>query len=232
MVGSISSTNWPTSSSQASLVSYVPNLEPADAAPTEPRNPSIQEIYHIAFILRQVLVPDLIPQILEHADIFFTSTFCKSHDLAVTRQQSPRICLLTPPIWSRVRRQNPVVKVVFRIRARDEGLALEIGKSYFTAAVLPGRLLESGSLEDAMKGSGGVLLESHREICVNTIASDVYEEHVVEWERSGGDAEESAWVAGLKAGDRIIINAHAQWASFENRVAEVELQVHTLAVVR
>lgn len=193
---------------------------------------SVREIYHIAFLLRQVLVPDLVPQILEQAEIFLVSTYRTDRVFAITRHRSPRICLLTPPIGKRVRSEHPVVKVVFRIRARDEGLALDIGRSFFTAAVLAGHILESGGLDETVEASGGVLLKSYKEICINTIASDVYDEHVVTWHRDGENADQSAWVVGLRSGDRIIINAHAQWASFENRVAEAEMQVHTLVVVR
>lgn len=225
MVGSTLS-NWAPSSSHPSTSCN------EDTAIRESGVVSREDIYHIAFLLRQVLVPDLVPQILKYADIFSTSTFSKKQDLSVTREQSPQICLLTPPIWSPTRVLNPVVKVSFRIKARDDGLALGIGKSYFTAAVLRGRDLEHGGLSGYLNALDGVVMGSQRVICTNTTASDVFETHVVAFNRNGHDREEAAWVAELQAGDHIIVNAHAQWASFSNHVADVEVQVHTLVVVR
>lgn len=214
MVGHISSSNWPTHSSQTRNAS------------------SIKEIYHIAFLLRQVLVPDLIPQILSYADIYLVSTFCKKHDLIITREQSPQICLFTPPIWSRARRKNPVVKVSFRIQGRDEGLNLGIGRSFFTAALVREQVSEHSGAEGYLKALEHPVPESQRHICTNAIASDIYETHVVEWRSDAEDPEESSWVARLRAGDRIVVKGHAQWATFSNHVAEVEVRVYTQAVVR
>lgn len=133
---------------------------------------------------------------------------------------------MTPPIWPRVRKKNPVAKVTFRILACDEGLALEIGRSYFTATRLGGHVWEGEGLAGVEKAMRYARPSSAREICTNSIAAGYFEQHEVEWER------DEDWVSGLRAGDRIVVSAHAQWATFENRVAEVEVRVHTPAVVR
>lgn len=59
-------------------------------------------------------------------------------------------------------------------------------------------------------GSVRIYLRSLKAICTDTIASDVYETHIATWDRNEDKAEEPAWVAGLRAGDHIIVNAHAR----------------------
>lgn len=174
---------------------------------------------HITFLLRHLPVPDLIPPILHQADILTKSTHTKSHPASISRSKSPHTYLTTPPIHSRIRRTHPVVKIVFTIVAEDVGLDLGIGQSHFCAGVI-----RSGG------GSGAQEVVGERFVVRNTPASDLYERHVVEWRRDSEDPGEAAWLSGLRNGVRIVVRAFAQWASFENRVASVEVAVYTVAL--
>ena len=114
------------------------------------------------------------------------SSYSKRREFAIPRVQSPYTYLVTPPIRASVRLQHPVEKVVFTITARDQGLDLSIGRSYFTAGVVrgsgPQRDLERREADNAEVALGSKeLVASEREVVRNTTASDYYETHVVRW---------------------------------------------------
>lgn len=184
--------------------------------PGKPLDTSIQgiraETYHIAFILHHLLPSELVAIIIHHAGLHEASIISKQLELAVSRERSPFTYLKTPPIYCKTRTTSPVVSVAFRITAQDHGLDLGIGKSYFTAGVV-------------RKGF------EKREIFCNTPASDMYETKEIVWRRDGEGEEEREWVRNLSNGDEIVIKAWAQWATFENRVKSVEVELRFMTVV-
>lgn len=236
---SIVTTNWPTASHPESnqRVVYSAWDNSTLVSPDTSQSIALHDLYHIAFLLHRVLIPDLVPQILREAGLFVRSSYSKRREFAIPRVQSPYTYLVTPPIRASVRLQHPVVKVLFTITARDQGLDLSIGRSHFTAGVVrgsgPQRDLERREADNAEVALGSEeLVASEREVVRNTTASDYYETHVVRWSADSEDPDEAAWVSGLKNGDRIAVRARAQWASFENRVRGVEVSIFTAAVVR
>lgn len=80
-------------------------------------------IYHTAFLLRTVLVGDVVPLILHYAGLFerHTNSAVRQHPLTITENSAPATVLLTSPIRSSARLQNPVRKVVFAIQSSDQG---------------------------------------------------------------------------------------------------------------
>lgn len=83
----------------------------------------LREIYHTAFLLRMVLVPDVVPSILEYAGLFerHTNSSVRQQPLTITENSAPTTVLVTSAIRSSARLQNPVRKVVFAIQSSDQG---------------------------------------------------------------------------------------------------------------
>lgn len=211
-----------------------------------------QEAYHIAFILRHFLPSELVAIILHQSEHYESSSVRKNHEVAIQRHRSPAVYLVTPPIYCPARLQYPVVKVTFRIVARDYGLDLNVGRSHFTASILrssvedttstdsglsiPAQqrsaeqawtdtLLDAPELDLLSRSSQQQVLSDERTIALNTPASDMYETHVVEWDR-----ENVEFVKGLRNGDRIAVKGWTQWASLENRISSVEVVIQTTTV--
>ncbi|SMR56329.1 unnamed protein product [Zymoseptoria tritici ST99CH_3D1] len=223
--------NWPNHScpspDQHIRIHFSPVISPVD----DSGYPSRHELYHLAFLLRQKLVPDLVPLIFRAAGLFSRSTITKCQ----TRRIGPAhscVYLVTPQIYSTVRVQSPVVKVRFTIIANDWGLDRSIGQSGFSAGVIRGGLSPLREEWDEVKRFAEHALVHERLVVVNTPGSDDLEKHVVEWKTDSEDAEEAAWVRALAVGDRIAVKAWARWASFENLVSSVEISVYTAAIVR
>lgn len=166
------------------------------------------------------------------------------------RENSPYTYCITDQVKCAVRLESPVVKVMWRIVARDEGLNLNIGRSWFTAGIVrghnsgssgvgkeercrkdgvhsvPGRAEED---EPFFVSSGSALrdgmIEDESEVVENFPACDVMQTHVVVWHR-----EESGWVRSLRNGDRIAVRAYAKYATLENRISSVEIELWHTAV--
>lgn len=85
----------------------------------------MHDIYHIAFLLRQKLVPDLIAPILDYAEIYWSSAneTQVGKYVRVSQSNAPREVLTSDGVVSKARVRHPVRKVVFKITSHDQGWA-------------------------------------------------------------------------------------------------------------
>lgn len=198
------------------------------------------DIYHIAFLLRQRLVPDVIPQILHDAGIFERhthSTGVEGRPMVITQNSAPCTTLATPPIQSSVRLQNPVRKVVFSIKSSDQGWASNRDSgswTWFTVGVYPRN--EDGAVdlqsEDVMRVKrDDRFLAREREIFRNDVASREMKTHIIEWSVDSDDEEDVKWVQALENGDRIAVRAWAQFSGWQNNVKSVSVAIYTAALI-
>jgi hypothetical protein len=192
----------------------------------ETRQEQLHRVYHIAFILRQKLVPDVVPAILHHAGLFERQVSNRKMDpqSVINQQRSPQAIFVTPPIASSVRAQHPVRKVVFALQSNDQGWAEyrnEGSWTWFTAGVLRSpeadrnneTSIEHGveSLHVDDNAGGDRFLDSERQIYRNDVASREPKTHIVEWVVDSDDNDEQTWVENLQRGDKIVVRAWAQY---------------------
>jgi hypothetical protein len=194
----------------------------------------LRHIYHTAFLLRQKLVPDVVPAILHHAGLFERHT-CnngpRTRPLIITERTAPSTSLVTPPIQSSARLRNPVRKVVFSIQSCDQGWASDRNAgswTWFTAAVI---LKDQANAETLDFIRNDRFLTREREIFRNDVASSEMKPHIVEWSVDSAKEEESRWVSALENGDRIVVRAWAQFGGWQNKVKVVSVAIFTAAVV-
>ena len=204
----------------------------------------LQDIYQTAFLLRQKLVPDVVPAILHYAGLFQRHT-CSAgprpdnRHVIVTQNTAPQRTLVTPPIQSSARLQNPVRKVVFSIQSCDQGWASnrEGGSwTWFTAGVYPKNEPEVEEAAPESEESSRVkrddrFLPREREIFRNDIASSEMKLHLVEWSVNSENEDERKWVNSLENGDRIAVRAWAQFSGWQNKVKSVSVAIYTAALI-
>jgi hypothetical protein len=193
----------------------------------ETRAEQLHRVYHIAFLLRQKLVPDVVPAVLHHAGLFERQVSNRRMDTqtVVNQQRSPQAIFVTPPITSSVRAQHPVRKVVFALQSNDQGWAEyrnEGSWTWFTAGILrhpEANGVGETSIEEGMKAlrvddnaGGDRFLDSERQIYRNDVACREAKLHIVEWNVDCDEKEERDWVANLQRGDKIVVRAWAQYA--------------------
>ena len=200
----------------------------------QPSQSQLRDIYHTAFILRQKLVPDVVPAILHHASLFERHT-CNTgpttRPIIITQDTAPSTSLVTPHIHSSARLQNPVRKVVFSIQSCDQGWAKDRNSgswTWFTAAVI---LKDQANAETLDFIRNDRFLTREREIFRNDVASGEMKLHIVEWSVDSENEEESRWVSALENGDRIVVRAWAQFTGWQNKIKRVSVAVYTAAVI-
>ena len=210
-----------------------------DSMRSESNKEGLRDIYHITFLLRQKLVPDVVPAIIHHAGLFERHTYStgRTQPYTITERSAPSTCLETKPIQSSARVQNPVRKVVFAIRSCDQGWTSQRDGgswTWFTAGVI--KPTQSTQNEEAEHRLGKMTLDDtflnqERGLFRNEIASGIMRTHIVEWTIESENEEERRWISGLENGDTIAVRAWAQFGGWENKVGEVSVAVYTAAVV-
>ncbi|KAJ9621682.1 hypothetical protein H2203_007171 [Taxawa tesnikishii (nom. ined.)] len=268
------------------------------AYPPPPPSPSLRDIYHTTFLLRQKLCADLVPSILEHAQYWLAHTTTTTHPASVpspstssistatpsssaqpTRQtfqpvtvradNSPTTLLLTAPVNPRVRLAQPVRRVVFTIDSHDQGWcnAPDQGSwTWFEASIAPD--CSAGGDGCGRDDIAGTMVVGNREVVRNAAGHGRSSRKVVVWPRERKDAtgdgggerdttgstqsgegftqpgaadededeekgrrEEEAWVARLRRGDAIALQAFARFAGWENHIRSARIDIYTAAVV-
>ncbi|KAK5169021.1 uncharacterized protein LTR77_006330 [Saxophila tyrrhenica] len=213
-----------------------------DQQPMPPAD-QLRNIYHITFLLRQKLVPDVVPAILHHAGLFqrHASSIKNDHPVSITQRNAPYLCLLTPPINSSARLKHPVRKVVFAIQSCDQGWADDRSASWtwFTAGVVhhcersEETLIDERVVELALEdqSDSDKFLDAERQIMRNIAASREMRTTIIEWTVDSEDENEREWVASLQNGDRIAVRAWAQFQGWKNKIKSVSVATYTAAVV-
>lgn len=214
-------------------------VESTDAsAPALPNRSPLQNIYHIAFLLRQKLVSDVVPAILHHAGLF-ERTVCSTglmDEIVVTQARAPTKILVTKPLRSSARLQCPVRKVTFAFKSCDQGWATGGGShTWFSARILPVTARSSARSDTSEAQDGEIQDESRadceREVARNERASRSFGTHIIEWTSDSVDPEERQWVARLQQGDRIEVLAWACYPGWQNRVRSASVAICTAAIV-
>lgn len=197
------------------------------------RRKRLREIYHIAFLLRQRLVPDVISAIMIYAELFEPHHLytCRMDPVLVAEQySSPRRCIKTPPIMCTARVKRPVRKVTFDIEAHDQGWAGDMNAgswTWFIAQIERQDESDAPQQEQPEESS----LPSEREIVRNPIAQREFTHHHVEWRADSDDVDEAKWVSSLVGGDLISVHALARYTGWINYVRSVSVTVHTVAII-
>jgi hypothetical protein len=208
-----------------------------------------EEIYHVAFLLRQKLPAELVPTILDYAEYWVKTTSVMERDLDVresnlvilddgnggtTEEGVPY--LFTDPIGMEgLSGLHPVRKVVFTLVSRDQGFSWdqEWHNTYDHSWTWFEAVVANFEDEDDVSTGGG------KKILCNLHAGKEFLTHVVEWDVSSEGEEkkyvfseggETEWVKGLLRGQKIGITAWARFSGWTNYVQSAKIEVFTAAV--
>jgi hypothetical protein len=221
----------------------IPQNERKRSHEVEPCAEQMHNIYHIAFLLRQKLIRDVVPAILEYADLHSstTSTTKFSPTLVVSEREAPEQLIECDIAKVKTRVLRPVRKITFEIHSHDRRFAecsIEGARTWFTARKSsPETTLLSGSMLDLDAGNE-LEYSHHRDICTNALYSrrcimtDSWKPHQITWRADSLDPVEAEWVSSFVAGDRFAVfawaNHHSEW---HNNVANISVTVHYVAVI-
>lgn len=89
------------------------------------RTSNVRDIYHTVFLLQQKLVRDVIPAIIEYAELYeYTTTDTRFHPIQrISQWQAPKQLLVCDIPKPSARVLRPVRKIVFSINSHDQGFA-------------------------------------------------------------------------------------------------------------
>lgn len=197
------------------------------------RADNIHEIYHIVFLLQQRLVRDVIPAIIEYAELYeCTPAERRSYPHhRVSQYEAPMrllICDVTQPL-ARVLR--PVRKIVFRINSHDQGFASDPNAgswTWFSAQKLPA--VDQDCQISGAESSGAVGVREYRELYRNPVADRRWVTHEVTWRADSDNSAEAEWVSSLKGGDRFAVYAWARYPAWVNHISDISVVLYTAAI--
>lgn len=205
-----------------------------DTSDYYPRN--LPDIYHASFLLRQLLLPELVPQILDEAEYWLKSTTERSGKVAVS-DRSHRLPMLeqaglhylsSEPIGDeRLRILKPIRKVAFTITSKDQGVSdypsyhgtYEQSYTWFEAVTRGRDVIEATR-------------DQSRRIITNVHAGKEYKTHVVTWRYNAENEEEREWVTtNLKKGRQVDITVWARFPGWTNNVGSARIDVFTATII-
>ena len=224
----------PTSHRQSDEPDFDPRYRPHSSHTKEPDKQQIHDIYHIAFILQQKLVRDVVPVILEYAGLYSSTTSIEEFDpsLKISRREAPRQLIECEIAKAKTRVLRPVRKITFAIRSHDQGFASSRDRgswTWFTARkCTPDMALLPDSMLDGRDESE---YSNHKEICSNVIASRQWKTHEITWRADSLDPVEAEWVSSFVAGDRFAVYAWANYPAWVNHVDDIRVTVHYVVMV-
>lgn len=178
------------------------------------------EIYHIAFLLRHKLVPDLIHPIIQHAQLYENISTTSNAYMVVRVNNSPRTCITTPQIASNTSTRTPIRSVKFSITSKDQGYVAYPGSgswTWFTAGIIK-------------PGCGEIYNE--REVLNNVTTSNGFITQHVTWSADSENQEEADWVRGLQYGDAVAVMAHAKYLGWVNTIVSAQVTISQAVIVR
>lgn len=176
-----------------------------------------RQVYYTAWLLRQLLVPELIPSILEYARYFRHQASTSNRYVVVRPSNSPSTLLISDEIGL-VRRPKAIRVVSFDIISKDQGYVAFPGWgewTWFTAGMIK---------SDESK------IVQEREIFRNDPHDNGFIDHRIEWLADSNDREEAEWVNSLRSGDRVVIRGHSKYHGWINFVNFVQVTVSTRVV--
>jgi len=206
-----------------SLLHYLPEYltqpspPPAAAIMRYPKTP--HDVYHVAFLLRQVTLPDLIPEILDLAEYWpklsrsrqDQITYRENHN-AGNRYVVAGVAGMTGP--------RMVRKIVFSVTSHDQGWCGDASAgswTWFEAQV---------QLSYNQVPSEFTRIELFR----NVTADRNYKTHEITWSYDAEDDEERNLVLSLQSGSVILVHPWARFGGWVNHVSSASIEIYAAAV--
>jgi hypothetical protein len=201
----------------------------------DPRPRDMHDIYHTVFLLQRKLVRDVIPAIIEYAELYeCTTSENRFYPIQqISQYQAPKQLLVCEIPKPTARVQRPVRKIVFRINSHDQGFASDRDGgswTWFTAQKIPSTASEDCQSEPTDSTATLAADDEHREIFRNPIASRNWFTHEIVWRANSEDTAEAEWVSSLEEGDRFAVHAWARFPAWVNHVSDISVKVYTVAV--
>lgn len=185
------------------------------------------EVYHVAFLLRQVTVTDLVPAILDAAGYWTKQTSFRDDHVEVRERDAGYIYLSTQPIESPLRRS--VKRIVIATQSHDQGWS-----SYHHDR---GTYRNSWTWLCVSKISAGDFTQPRLKvtedesplirIVTNKHAQKESVTHIVDWPNGCRDEESWDFFKNLKHDDIILISVWARYQGWMNAVQSVRAEIFT-----
>lgn len=213
-----------------------PIARPVDEKPIAAKG--VRDVYYAAFLLRQKLPAELIPDILDYAEYWVRRSASCTYQMTVTEddlrvgsRSHPEFqgaLYHTSPLvagdYERWSGRHPVRKVIFTITSKDQGWSsyrLDHGTfnnswTWFEAVVL-----------DWAESAPGI---PPRRICTNIHAGRDWRTYVVTWSWDSEEKSEREWIGCLSRGSKIGINVWARFPGWANSVRAANIEIYTAAV--
>ena len=183
---------------------------------------SLHDIHHTAFLLRCVLIPDVVPHILDEAEYWLKTTAATTENKTVTEDNAGDICILSDPIETNSK--HAVRKIVFVVTSRDQGHSWdhEWHGTYEHSWTWFGGIIQHKGEKDSIEVIEGEGVDNR--LITNLHARRELKTHTKVF------GVEHDWVRHLTNGDQVGITAHARYAAWANHLDAAEIQIFTASV--
>jgi hypothetical protein len=192
---------------------------------TSPRD--VHAVCKVIFLLRQVTIPDLIPEILDLAQYWVVTSAARASRQAkftASNTGQPYVMATLPEYLPR----GSVRKTAFSTVSRDQGWSsypadhntYENSHTWFEVAVYEPDENRPASFCTGMR------------VVTNIHAGKEWKKHDVVWTHDSGDERVRDVIANLKGGQRIAVTACAAYPGWENRVSSASIDIYTPRVRR
>jgi hypothetical protein len=198
--------------------------QPSDSMDTEKtyRPHDAHDVYHMAFLLNQVLIPDLIPTILELAEYWTKTTYERQDPKSYYQETAGR-----PYLSAAAHALEPrmVRKLEFTITSHDQGWS-----SY---SEWHGTYDGSWTwFEAEIRQADGEAGTNTRRICTNVHADRNDKTHVVTWRSDAEDEEESDFLRALGPRSVVLVVPWARYPGWQNFVSSAKVDIYAACVRR
>lgn len=187
-----------------------------------PRDP--HDVYHMAFVLSQVIVPDLVPHILDLAEYWIKASHDRREPQIYVEHNSGRPYLAAAV--SNATGPRMVRKVEISITSHDQGWSdyrpfhgtYEGSWTWFEAEIL--------STDSARRP------REARELCRNVHAERRDKTHLITWRWDAEDENERNLVRSLGPDSVILVVPWARFQGWKNHVSYASVDIYAAAVRR
>ena len=189
------------------------------------------DVFEVAFILRQVLVPDLVPQILDEAEYWTRSRCDRREEISVVEQEAGGVYLATAPIESPLRK--PVRRICFVIYSKDQGASWDRNYhgtylnswTWFCVDKVP-----SSQVPPLLREYEKQEEEPPFRLLSNLHAGKYYMTHGIDWTPDSSDENARHFLDSIQNGDRVRIGVWARYRGWKNWVGGARMDVYTACV--
>lgn len=192
---------------------------------TPPRD--LHDVCEVIFLLRQRVVPDLIPDILDLAEYWIVTSAARASRRAKYTASTAGLAYVMATLPDYLPSES-VRKIEFSTVSRDQGW------SSFPADHNTYQNSHTWFEVVADEADGNTRVESFApvKIITNVHAGKEWKKHHVVWTHDSEDRHIRGVVASLKGGQRIAITAHAQYPGWTNHVSSASIDLYTPRVRR